>query len=345
MSWIDTKYEKEMKAYFIKILGETKGEELYNEYTSVRNSMEDDNFFREIKGQEPNLSDHSERHIQDVFDLAYKLIGDTEFESFSVFEIYCLALMILFHDVGNIYGRKGHDSIERIAEVYNKYRSNIKNYREEKRIITTGASAHSGKSKNGCNDTLKYLPEGTTMKGNNINLKELASILRFADELAEGKHRTCSFLIEKNLIKDESQIYHQYAGIANIAIDRNLERISITYHIDIPKKFDSKAKDSLKKLMLFTYYRAVKLDTERRYTKYYSNVLKKFNFVTVHYNFSLNEIPIEFDLGKITFEDQYPVPGNSFIHSERDAKKLILNKNGNFSFENIFEKINAFIKK
>lgn len=343
MSWIDTSFEIAMKTYFISEIGETKGEELFTDYTSIRNTMESDNFFREIKGQEPSLSDHSEKHIQDVFDRTFKLIGDTNFRDLAVSEVYCLALMILFHDVGNIYGRNGHESIEKIADVYNQYRQNFKNYREEKRLITLGASAHSGNSQNGSKDTLKFVKEGS-LKGNKIRLPELSSILRFADELAEGKQRTCSFLIEKELLDDESEIYHKYAEITDIEIDRNLNRISITYHIDIPKDFNEDAQTEFKELMLFTYYRAIKLDIERRYTKYYSNILKPFNFVTVQYNFSIDEIPIELDLGKIIFEDQYPIPGQSFIYDSTNAEKLFIEKNQDFDFAKIIEKINSILK-
>lgn len=342
MSWIDTTYECAMKAYFISELGTIKGEALYTDYISIRNAMVEDNFFREIKGVERNLSDHSERHIQDVFERTNMLICDVNFQKLNVYEVYCLALMILFHDVGNIYGRDGHEAVEKIAEVYNKYRQNYTLYREEKRLITFGASAHSGRSLKGCKDTLKYVKSGS-LKSNNINLPELSSILRLADELAEGKQRTCSFLIEHNLIDVDSQIYHEYASITDIRIDRNLKRISITYHIDIPTVFDIQAQNKLKKLMLFTYYRAVKLDIERRYTKYYSELLKPFQNVTVQYNFSINEIPIELDLGGITFEDQYPIPGINFIASEEKAEELVVEKNGNFNFDCLVEKINDII--
>ena len=236
MSWIDTSYEIAMKSYFVEKLGTIKGQELYDDYTSVRNSIEKDNLFDEIKGQEPNLSDHSAKHIQDVFERTYKVIGEENFKSFSVYEIYCLALMILFHDVGNIFGRKGHDSKEKIATIYNKYRNNPSNYRDERRVVIEGASAHTGQSKNGSNDTLKFVNEDS-IRGERIDLKELASILRFSDELAEGKQRTCSFLLEQKLIDKASEIYHLYAQITDVRIDRNLERISIAYHIDIPKKF------------------------------------------------------------------------------------------------------------
>ena len=66
MSWSITKYERAVKAYFIKELGEDEGGNLYSDYENLRNALIKDNFFQEIKIKEPNLSDHSARHIKDV---------------------------------------------------------------------------------------------------------------------------------------------------------------------------------------------------------------------------------------------------------------------------------------
>lgn len=343
MSWIDTSYEIAMKSYFIEKMGSIKGQELYDDYTSVRNAIEKDNFFDEIKGQEPNLSDHSVKHIQDVFERVYKVIGEENFKTFNTYEIYCLALMILFHDVGNIFGREGHNSKEKIAKIYNKYRSNPSNYRDERRVVIEGASAHTGKSKIGCNDTLKFVNEDS-IRGEKIDLKELASILRFSDELAEGKQRTCSFLLEQSLIDKASEIYHLYAQITDIRIDRNLERISIAYHIDIPKKFTVAAQKELKELIAFTYKRAVKLDIERRYTKNYSRIIEIFKYVVVQYNFTIDEIPFDFELNKVTFEDQYPIPGNQIGSNQNFAIEMFSSKDNNYDLKNLIEEIKNKIK-
>lgn len=342
MSWIDTSYEIAMRQYFLEKLGTVNGQSLFAKYEGLRNEMIDDNFFSEIKGVEPDLSDHSARHIQDVFTRAYKVIGEEEFRSFNVYEIYSLALMILFHDVGNIRGRDYHYIQERIAEVYNKYRANVSNFRDERRIVLKGASAHSGETINGSKDTLKEL-KPDSIDGESIDLTELAAILRFSDELAEGKQRTCSFLIEKNLIKPKSLVYHKYAQISKIHIDRKLERISITYNINISEPFDSKEKRVLKELILFTYNRAVKLDIERRYTKNYSRILKRFKYVSVRYNFSKSEIPFEVDLDSILFEDKYPVPGDVFKKSEPYAENLIVGKDEKYKLSNLIQAISQKI--
>ncbi|WP_298527531.1 hypothetical protein [uncultured Christiangramia sp.] len=343
MNWIDTSYEIAMKDYFIKELGETNGLNLYSKYEVLRNAMIEDNFFNEIKGAEPDLSDHSQKHIQDVFSRAYKVIGKEEFKKFNIYEIYCLAIMILFHDVGNIRGRDNHYLQARISEVYNNYRANIQRFRDERRIISRGASAHSGKTNDGSLDTLKQISTDN-LGGESINLIELAAILRFADELAEGRQRTCSFLIENNLLDPGSLIFHKYAEITTIHIDRNLERISITYDINIKHPFTRDEQKEIKELILFTFNRAVKLDIERRYTKNYSDVLKAFKFVSVSYNFSKNEIPFEVNLKNILFEDQYPIPGEAFKKGKVYAEELITSKDKDYILSNLMESIKNKIK-
>ena len=181
------------------------------------------------------------------------------------------------------------------------------------------------------------------LEGENIDLLELAAILRFSDELAEGKQRTCSFLIEKELIKPESVIYHKYAQISKVHIDRKLGRITITYNIDIALPFSETEKEALKELILFTYNRAVKLDIERRYTKNYSRILKTFNYVSVSYNFSKCEIPFEIPLKNILFEDKYPIPGEVFKKSEPYAEELIVSKDSAYELSSLIETISQKI--
>ncbi|AYN00100.1 hypothetical protein [Chryseobacterium sp. 3008163] len=336
MSWNTTTFEKEMFKYFEEING--KECKLYTDYISIRSSLFHDNFFDEIKGQEPNLSDHSARHIQDVFERAYKIIGAEQFRQFNVTEIYCLSLMILFHDVGNIFGRVGHESRTNIAKVYNIYRANVSNYHNERRIITTGASAHAGKTKSGSKDTLRDLKDDN-LGSDKINLKELASILRFADELAEGKQRTCSFLIDEGKYKEDSKIYHHYARITEIFIDQKLGRIAITYNIDIPLTMDEESKIKLKDLLLFTFHRIHKLNEERIYTKYHSELLKVFKSVSVVYNFTKDNLPLDFELNQIIFEDTYPVPGEKKIVEEFDLQGLFTAKDMNYDIDKIIESL------
>lgn len=342
MSWNITKYEKAMKVHLIDKLGNSEGEKLYNSYESLRDKLIDDNFFREIKINAPHLSDHSDRHIEDVQNRAFKLIGNFDEQGLSAQDVYCLALMILFHDVGNIFGRDGHDSIQKIAEVYNFYKAPPQNHGEERRIVTFGASAHSGLSRVGCRDTLKYVKKDS-IKEDEVNLPELAAILRFADELAEGKHRTCSFLIEKGGYEKESQIFHEYAKITEIKIDRPLGRIGINYTINVSENFPNNESEmsTVKNLIYFSLYRAIKLDQERRYTKYYSSILQPFKYVTVLFKFEKDYTPLDLDIKPIIFEDKYPVPGIDFVKDIEQAKAEMLKSHPEFILENVISLLNT----
>lgn len=338
MSWTTTKYEQAMETYLIDKLGHNQGHSLYVEYESLRNELIKDNFFREIKINEPFLSDHSDRHIMDVQDRAFKLIGDFEKQGLSAMDVYCLALMILFHDVGNIFGRIGHDSISKIAEVYNRYRAQHQNRGEERRVITIGASAHSGISREGCKDTLKFVKKDS-IKEDEINLPELSAILRLADELAEGQHRTCSFLIDKGTYEKDSMIFHKYARITEIRIDRPMGRISITNTINVSEDFSENLLEQkdITDLINFSFYRAIKLDQERRYTKYYSEILQAFKYVTLLYNFEKKYIPLDINIEPIVFEDKYPIPGINFIKNPKDADKEIEENYPNFKIGGIID--------
>jgi len=336
MSWVTTKYEQAMEAYLIEKLGNTEGHNLYVDYEILRNELVKDNFFREIKFNEPNLSDHSDRHIMDVQNRAFKLIDSFKEQGLTAMDVYSLALMILFHDVGNIFGREGHDSVSKIAEVYNMYRQRHQYYGEERRVITTGASAHSGTSREGCKDTLKFVNKDS-IKEDEINLPELSAILRFADELAEGQHRTSSFLIEKGLYDKNSMIFHKYAEIAEIRIDRPSGRIVITYTINVSENFEvseEEQKDIID-LIHFSLYRAIKLDQERRYTRYYSSILLPFKYVTILFKFEKNYTPIDLNLDPIILKDNYPVPGVDFVKDPESAKNEIGKSHPSFKLEDI----------
>lgn len=333
MSWIDTDYEKSLRSYFIEKLGDIEGRELYSRYESIRNEMQNDNFFNHIQGSEPNLSDHSERHIRDVFRISYKVLGE-DIKQLDCHEAYCYALMVLLHDVGNIHGRKGHNDPRKIAEIYNKYRANSDNFSQEKRVVAKGASAHTGIAKDGSRDTLKFLEEDQ-LNGEKIDLVKLAALLRFSDELAEGKHRTCSYMIENDLFDEDSEIYHIYAKSTEIAVDKPGQRIAITYNISIGGSLDENEREKLKKILNFTFLRAVKLDIERRYTKHYSYLLSDFKKVVVRYNFINEGVPLfGLNLDELVFEDNYPVPGSEEPEKVND---IIKKKNPSFELDNLLD--------
>ena len=234
-----------------------------------------------IRSQEPALTEHDGSHVVNVLANAYKLlgrprcIGSNGRSSLTPIELYFLCLSILFHDCGNIFGRKGHEA--RLEEAYTEARGGAQSLASEKRLVFQIVRSHSGLTSEGSPDTLAQLDPHGSFGGKQVNCQRIASILRLADELAEGPQRTSLFMQQHLSLPKDSQVYHDYANItSSVNIDRSYERIAVVYDIDITPEvwggqFDP---DRLGGLLSFCYHRMVKLDIERKYNRHYCPLLE-----------------------------------------------------------------------
>ena len=71
-----------------------------------------------------------------------KCVGDKSESSLSPVELYFLVLSILFHDVGNVFSRKGHKS--KLAEAYEFCRGTGQEFLQERRNLFAIIEAHGG---------------------------------------------------------------------------------------------------------------------------------------------------------------------------------------------------------
>src|SRR5438132_14415758 len=103
--WNQRKFETEMLAGLERQLDAHRAGELFSIYQTTRNKLIN-NVLNEIKATEPSLSDHGPKHIANVLDNAYYLLADASIlRCLDGIELYCLGMMVVFHDVGNLYGR------------------------------------------------------------------------------------------------------------------------------------------------------------------------------------------------------------------------------------------------
>lgn len=323
-----------MEELLIRDFGEAPGKKYFTQYSSARDVLIQDNFFSQITGAQPSLSDHGIPHIRNVLENVGKLLGD-EIDQVSGMTLYCLGLVVLFHDVGNVFGREFHN--KHIAEVYNHVRKKEAYYNQERSVVIAAAEAHCGRNREGGRDTLKFLDEVDNLFGEPIPLRNVAAILRFADELAEGPQRTSQFMREIGAIAEESTIHHDYASVTQMFIDRKGGRVSITYNIDID---ENTTKESLNELLKHIHIRIVKVDEERRYNKHYCDLLAPFKKTTVKFNFYIDGMPAEFDLDKIEITDRFPIPGETTGGVEQ-----LLSKNNEISIDELWTRIDKVLTK
>ncbi len=319
--WESSKIEDELKLR-LESQGSSGGA-LWGRYVSARTLLVEQ-ILPWIGNNEPSLTDHGPEHIRNVLDNAYQLLGTGE--RLSTEELYILCQSILFHDVGNIFGRKKHN--QRINTVYGAVFNKLWLNRQEMALVVNIGRSHSGKSADGTSDTLKDLNDDFIF-GSKIRVQSLAAILRFADELAEGPQRTSAYMIEMAAFAPDSMIHHQYAQVTSISIDLGGGRVALTYHIDIDE-IDFSNQESLQgfcELIRFIYSRIHKLDSERRYCKHYSLFLETFKKTSIFLNFWKGMEPLGLIGPPIELDDLF-IPGVDTkdvekIHPEYGVEVLI----------------------
>jgi len=277
------------------------------------------------------LTDHGVDHVAMVIQRAGLILGD-KIDSLSGFEIFILLLSIHLHDIGNIYGRNKHE--ENIGNVVKELDIMSKLQTPVLAIIVSIATAHGGEY-NFSKDTIISLPLLEYVEGKEVHPTILASILRYADELAEDHTRAAKFLLDANILKGKNKLYHVYS--------KTLEPIAITgdtviYNFNIPIEYITNASllkdESDTNLDIYLYdeilLRLCKSIRELDYCKKYSQGFILLNAVKAKISIFSNKTafnPLYSEYIRLRLAG-YPEPSNFTID------KLCENK---LSFKNGYE--------
>ena len=313
-TWKQQPLEKLILSSLKEQLGKDDASTIFAGYLSARDNLPP--IWEQIRGTEKFLTDHGPRHIQNVLDNAYRLLRESKEDEagdrLTGIEFYLIGLIILFHDVGNVHGREGHADRGRITQIYDQIRKGPNQDLQEKKIVITAASAHTGSARNGSKDTFRDLPmEPISFLGEPVRVRTLAAIVRLADELAEGPQRTSEYLRQTGYYDEESVIHHEYASVTDVRIDRGTERISLHYNIPIPKDLSLSDKWlSLENLLSKIFERLQKLDQERKYARYYCSLLEPFKSVYARFDFWHAGNLLDLDLAPLILDDKI-IPGES----------------------------------
>jgi hypothetical protein len=207
------------------------------------------------------LNNHGSKHVDDVIKRASQIIEECKLK-LSAYEEYLLLAAILLHDVGNIWGREEHE--KKLGEVIEALGPCIGPDSAEKRVVVKIASAHGGHDNGKTLDTIGQLLPVDRVLGETVRKRLLASILRFADELADDRSRASRFVFGKELVGG-SEVFHAYSqALHSVMIDDS----EVTLAFDLNRKL---ATDKLKKgagesyLLDEIFRRTIKMHRERMY--------------------------------------------------------------------------------
>ncbi|MDE2822241.1 MAG: hypothetical protein OXK79_01895 [Chloroflexota bacterium] len=263
--WNTTPFEDHLECSLKENLGDELASEYLARYVQARTALLDA-VLPQIPGTEPNLTDHGPEHIRNVLTNVTDLLQSAP-NYFRPIELYVLGLGVLFHDVGNLDGRHEHN--RRIAKYYDFVRSGPE-FAHEKSLVVQIAKAHSGKTESGSRNTLADVPIDGHLDGTPVRAREIAAVVRFADELAEGPQRTSQYLQSVNGYSADSTLYHRYSSATQICIDAGNERIAVTYQLQVKPDDDFETElSNLEALLEFVYQRLAKMDLERKYARFH----------------------------------------------------------------------------
>lgn len=225
------------------------------------------------------LNQHGTGHVNKVAEKAFEIAKHFIRTPLTATEVFILLCAIQVHDTGNIFGRSGHETSIRNATI-DILRPIIPDGPTHN-LIYQIAKVHSG-SINGKKDTIGESSLQNVHQLFNKPIRELliASILRFADELADDSSRADKSGLSLNTISPESVIYHQYSSSLHaVNIIRNEVNqtlyLSLDYYLDSEQVAQEFLKNGKKTLLLDEiFYRTKKVEQERRYCmRYFSQYL------------------------------------------------------------------------
>ena len=211
------------------------------------------------------LTDHGPGHIATVVERASDLLAcsDSNYPQLTPYEVYLLLMAIQFHDVGNLYGREGHErKIDSVMEHMGKL---VGDEMVEKVAIRKIAAAHGG-WRNGNRDTIMQLPSYDFILSRRVGYQALAAILRFADELSDDSGRAARAVVELGRIPDVSRLFHMYSeSLHSVRVDPDAHVVYLRYYLTRDKAGPISSGESTRFLLDEIYERTLKMHYEREY--------------------------------------------------------------------------------
>lgn len=277
------------------------------------------NLFPKLNAKMFDYTDHGEKHIKNISEIYSKILVNMlpglknsnaviGSPTLSFLELYILLSATLWHDIGNLLGRLNHE--EKAVEIVDRLKESSFPDANLKKIIFDIVKTH-------CGNKQKLLDLDTIKKYNleEINIRFIASLLRFTDELDEGRKRIKPIFYDSfgDQLDPNSLIYWEVSNcIESILPNSNTKRIEVYICINseskLYEKYNKEVNDKIIKVALIDeiIFRVDKLNNERILFM----DLKRGDFFI-----SFNELVLE-----IRIEEKNGKKSNEFLFSFKDNR-------------------------
>ncbi len=187
-----------------------------------------------LKGE--RFTRHDINHVDDVIVAAGRMLGEGSqantpaVATLEPYEVFVLLMAILLHDAGNASGREGHE--RRAASILQELGTTADLEQVEKRLISSIARAHGGRSPAGDKDTITTLQRRMEIMHLPVHAQRLAAVLRLADEFSENPRRADEGALRGDGgAPPESIVHNLYCKTVNISFDYVGRTIGVEYEV------------------------------------------------------------------------------------------------------------------
>lgn len=223
-------------------------------------------------------TDHGSAHFDEVVRYAGLLLGLPSTSAkeliLTPYEIYLLLCAIRLHDAGNIDGREDHE--KSVFAMIQRYGGSIVHDPVEAALISQIAEAHGGKTLSGDKDTIGQLLDETQIGAIPCQPRQVAALVRFADEICEHSARAARHHINAGTLPEDNRLFHYYALSVTGALPHPTKSFKLRLTINtkyLSQKYltppNELGKRAEKYLLDDVLDRINKLDLERRYCNQY----------------------------------------------------------------------------
>ncbi|MFA9502020.1 hypothetical protein ACERIM_04480 [Natrinema sp. H-ect1] len=256
--------------------GNESADTLLNNYRSVKRYLERE-YYPWVLNNCRWFTDHGEKHVKSVISqldclLSEELESD-DYGSLSYMDMYLLLTSAIWHDVGMVSKRAGHeDEAARIAaEIQDLAFPNTGIQSVVSRIV----KAHTGDGKNGLEIPRTKTEVTIGHESFTVKSRSLSALLRFADEISENQERVSAGSAIWANIPEESEIYWRFAdsitGIVSkprrntVSVNIELTQESAMDRYPVPDEYESRGTDGKITLIEYIICRIEKMNNEKVY--------------------------------------------------------------------------------
>ncbi len=209
---------------------DSDADDFYARYIAMNRYLATE-YYPWIQAQCPYYTDHGQLHIASVMQSASQLLGghlvNRRNSELTTLDLFLIMSSVLWHDVGNVYGRSRH--AQRVAEMTAKIKELGFPNPNIQRLVAEIAIAHSGDD--GLNKARQKEDVSTSNRQYTVYPSALAAVVRFADEVSENQARISHALKEN--VPIGNRIYWEYAACVAASIP-DPARQSVRISVNVP---------------------------------------------------------------------------------------------------------------